>query len=74
MSETKKYSVFIRLVFGILSVLGIATLIFSFNNTGKIEIGIMSLVSAFALFIFLFVAIKGTNPLESNKNKQKEND
>ena len=45
MSETKKYSVFIRLICGILGVLGIATLIFNFNNTGKIEISIMSLAS-----------------------------
>ena len=74
MSETKKYSVFIRLICGILSVLGVATLIFNFNNMGKIEISIMSLASAFALFIFLFVAIKGSNPLESNKNQQKKND
>ena len=71
MSEAKKYAVFIRLICGILGVLGIATLIFNFNNTGKIEISFLSLASAFALFIFLFVAIQGTNPLESNKSNQK---
>lgn len=71
MSETKKYSIFIRLICGILGVLGIATLIFNFNNTGEIELSLLSLASAFALFIFLFVAIKGTNPLETNKSKQK---
>jgi hypothetical protein len=69
-SETKKYSVSIRLICGILGVLGIATLIFNFSNTGEIEISILSLASAFALFIFLFVAIKGTNPLESIRGKE----
>ena len=63
MSGNKKYSVFIRLICGVLGALGIATLIFNFNNTDKIEISVMSLASVFALFIFLFVAIKGTNPL-----------
>ena len=71
MNEAKKYSVFIRLICGILGILGIAMLIFNFNSTGKVEFSFLSLASAFALFIFLFVAIKGTNPLESNKSNQK---
>ena len=70
MSASKKYSVFIRLICGLLGALGIATLIFNFMRTGEIEISILSLASAFALFIFLFVAIKGTNPLESIKGKE----
>ena len=64
MSETKKYSVLIRLICGVLGALGIAALIFNFSNTGEIEISLLSLATAIALFIFLFVAIKGTNPLE----------
>ena len=68
MSEAKKHSVFIRLICGILGVLGIATLIFNFNNTGSIETSFLSFASGFALFIFLFVAIKGTNPLDSKKS------
>ena len=70
MGDRKKYSVFIRLICGILGVLGIATLIFNFNNKGEFEISLLSLASAFALFIFLFVAIKGTNPLETNKGNE----
>ncbi len=38
MSEKRKYSFLIRLRCGVLGALGIATLIFNFNNTEKIEI------------------------------------
>jgi hypothetical protein len=71
MSERRKYSFFIRLICGVLGFLGIATLIFNFSNTGKVEVSLMSLASMFALFIFLFVAIKGTNPLEPKKKSDK---
>lgn len=71
MSEKRKYSFLIRLICGGLGALGIATLIFNFSNTGKIEIGLMSLASMFALYVFLFVAIKGTNPLELRKKSNK---
>jgi len=42
-----------------------------FSNTGKIETGFMSLASMFALFIFLYLAIMGTNPLEQKKKSDK---
>ena len=69
MDEKKQYSFSIRLICGVLGVLGIATIIFNYYRTGEFELGFLSLASMFALFIFLFVAIKGTNPLESNKRK-----
>jgi hypothetical protein len=59
MSETKNYSVFIRLICGVLGVLGIAALIFNFQNTGKIEISLLSLASAFALFFFFVCSDQG---------------
>lgn len=71
MTKKRKYSASIRLICGVLSTFGIAALIFNYNNTGGIEISVFSLVSAFALFIFLHVAIRGTNPIEPNKNKNK---
>ncbi len=69
MSEKKQYSVFIRVICGFLGVLGLAAIAFNYSQAGEISIDFLSLVKAFALFIFLFLAIKGTNPLENMKNK-----
>lgn len=69
MGKKKQFSLTIRFICGVLGTLGIATIIFNFKRTGQFDISFLSMASMFALFIFLFVAIKGTNPLESDERK-----
>ena len=66
MDEKKQFSIFIRLICGVFGILGIATIIFNFNRTGEFEVGFLSLASMFALFIFLFVAMKCTPALRAS--------
>ena len=67
MSEKKKYSVFIRMVCGLLGSLGIVATIFQSLKADRFTFELKLIAVAFACFIFLYVAIKGTNPLEKSK-------
>ena len=64
MKTKKKYSPAIRTLCGILGLLGIAAMAFNAVQEGAFEPGLMLFASLFAGFIFLFVAIFGTSPLD----------
>ena len=67
MSEKKKYSIFIRIICGIIGSLGIAATIFNSLKAENFTFELKLLAIAFACFIFLYVGITGTNPLETVK-------
>jgi heme A synthase len=64
LSSTKKYSIFIRVVCGILGVLGGVAVIFNALNAEQFVFEFRLLAIAFGLFIFIYVAIVGSNPLD----------
>lgn len=67
MSEKKKYSIFIRIICGIIGSLGIAATIFNLLKAENFTFELKLLAIAFSCFIFLYVGIMGTNPLEAVK-------
>jgi len=72
MSEKKKYSMFVRMVCGLLGLLGIAATAFNTLTAEEITFEIKLLAIAFACFIFIYVAITGKNPLETTKKSSGE--
>ena len=71
MSSVKKYSIFIRIICGVLGVSTIAAMILNAINSEQFVFEFKVVAIAFAAFIFIFTAITGTNPLKSiNGDKQ----
>ncbi len=71
MSSVKKYSMFIRIICGVLGVSTIAATIFNALNSDQFVFEFRIVAIAFAAFIFIFAAITGTNPLARiNGDKQ----
>ena len=68
MGEKKKYSMFIRITCGLIGSLGIAATILNYLKAENFTFEFKLLAIAFACGIFLYVAITGTNPLETSKN------
>ncbi len=64
MDTGKKYSLAIRLVCGALGLLGFAAIGFNAVQTGSVEVGFMFFASMLAGFIFLYVALFGSSPLD----------
>ncbi|KGJ90217.1 hypothetical protein [Colwellia psychrerythraea] len=71
MSSVKKYSLFIRVICGVLGVSTIGVMIFNALNSEQFVFEFKVVAIAFAVCIFIFTAITGTNPLASiNGDKQ----
>ena len=64
LSGKRKYSRLIRSVCGVIGILGIAAIAFNAVQEGSVRVSFMLLASLFAGFIFLYVAIFGTSPLD----------
>ena len=64
MTMRKKYSPLIRTTTGLLGILGIAAIGFDAVKEGGIQPDLMLFVKFFAGFMFFYVAIFGTNPLD----------
>lgn len=73
MNEKKKYSMFIRIVCGLIGVLGIAATIFNAIKAENFSFEFKLIAMAFAFFIFIYVAVTGTNPLETTKKTNESN-
>ena len=64
MGETKKYSMYIRIVSGLLGVSGFASMVFNGLRAEIYEFGLIHLAVIFAGCIFLLVAATGKNPMD----------
>ena len=71
MSSVKKYSLFTRVICGVLGLSTVGAMIFNALNTEQFIFEFRLVAIAFAAFIFIFTAITGTNPLKRiNGDKQ----
>jgi len=70
MATNRKYSLPIRLTCGVIGLLGFAAIAFNAIQAGKIEFSLMLFASMFAGFIFLYVAIFGSNPLDNKEGSE----
>jgi hypothetical protein len=70
----EKYSLAIRLVCGILGLLGLGAVGFNVVQSGKLEISFILFASMFAGFIFLYVAFFGVNPLDTKGREEDRRD
>lgn len=61
---TRQHSIRIRIICGTLGVLGLAAIGFDAVQTGHIRPSFILFTKLFAIFIFLYVAMFSTNPLE----------
>ena len=73
MSVKKKYSMFIRIVCGLIGALGVAATIFNAIKAENFSFEFKLVAMAFAFFIFIYVAITGTSPLEITKKSDESN-
>ena len=73
MSDKKKYSMFIRIVCGLIGALGIAAAIYNAIKAESFSFEFKLIAMAFAFFIFIYVAITGTSPLEKAKKTDESN-
>jgi hypothetical protein len=73
-AATEKYSLAIRLVCGILGLLGFGAIGFNAVQAGKLEISFMLFASMFAGFVFLYVAFFGVNPLDKKGREEDRRD
>jgi hypothetical protein len=64
MSDVKKYSLPIRIICGFLGVSVFSALLYNFLTVEGVVFEFKQLASVFAGFIFIYVAIVGTNPLD----------
>jgi len=71
LSSVKKYSIFIRIICGVLGVSTIVAMIINAINSEQFVFEFKVVAIAFAAFIFIYTAITGTSPLASiNGDKQ----
>lgn len=64
MSSGKKYSIFIRIISGLLGLASVWAMIYNFLNTEEFVFEYRLISIAFVTCIFLFVAVVGTSPLK----------
>jgi hypothetical protein len=69
MSETKRYSKLIRIVCGILGLLGLGAIAFNYFHTGEFSFSFLLFAQLFAIFLFIYVAIWGVSPIEDRLKK-----
>lgn len=74
MGANKKYSLAIRLVCGVIGLLGFSAIGFNAVQAGQLEISFMLFASMFAGFVFLYVAFFGVNPLDQKGRKEDRRD
>jgi nicotinamide riboside transporter PnuC len=70
MSEQNRISPFIRIVSGVIGVLGFAAIAFNVSQNGGVNPSIVLLASFFAGFVFLYVALFGTYPWNRTKSDE----
>jgi hypothetical protein len=68
----KKFSPLIRTTTGVLGVLGIAAIGFDIVKDGGIQPDLMLFVKLLAGFVFFYVAIFGTNPLDFSSSSEND--
>lgn len=64
MGEKKRYSNWIRIVCGILALLGLVSIAFGYFLSGEFSFGFLMFAQLFAIFLFIYVAIWGVSPIE----------
>jgi len=69
MQESKPYSKLIRVICGILALGGLWSIGFKYFLTGEFSAGILLFGQLFATFVFAFVAIWGTSPIQDRLSK-----
>ena len=69
MSERKRYSRTVRVVCGVLGLLGLFAIAFHYLATGELSWGFLLFAQFFAIFLFLYVAIWGVSPIDDRLNK-----
>lgn len=67
MKPARKFSPLIRTVCGKLGLLGATAIGFNVVQDGRLQVDLIFIASLLAGFIFLYVAMFGTNPLDSRK-------
>lgn len=67
MSEQQKISPFVRVVSGIIGVLGFVAIAFNATQDGGLQLSFMLFASFFAGFIFLYVSFFGKYPWVNSK-------
>jgi len=72
MSEKKKFSMYIRIVCGLLGLLGIAATIYNSLKAENFTFESKLVAIVFACSIFILVAITGSNPFETAKEAEKD--
>jgi len=72
MSEQQRISPFVRVVSGVIGVLGFAAIAFNASQKGGLEFDVLLLAKFFAGFIFLFVAFFGKYPWVSSKTPESD--
>lgn len=72
MRDKKKYSILIRVICGLLGVLGIAATAFNALSAQEFVFEFKLVAIAFACFIFIYVGATGKNPLDSKKSTEIE--
>ena len=70
MSEQERISPFIRVVSGVIGILGFAAIAFNASQEGGLTPDIGFFASCFAGFIFLFVSFFGKYPWDKSKNDE----
>jgi hypothetical protein len=69
LSKNKKISPIVRVVSGVIGLLGFAAIAFNASQAGGLELNFMLFASFFAGFIFLYVSFFGKYPWDkSNAN------
>lgn len=67
MSKQERISPFIRVVSGVIGILGFAAIAFNASRDGDFTPNVMLIASFFAGFIFLYVAFFGKYPWDNAK-------
>lgn len=70
MSEQERISPFIRVVSGVIGILGFAAIAFNASQDGGLKPDLAMLASFFAGFIFLYVAFFGKYPWDRTRNDE----
>jgi hypothetical protein len=66
-SKQEKISPFIRVVSGVIGILGFAAIAFNAIQDGGLQLNIMLFASFFAGFVFLFVSFFGRYPWDTSR-------
>jgi len=62
----------VRVASGVIGVLGFAAIAFNAANGGGLQLGVLTLASFFAGFIFLFAAFFGKYPWDRSKTEERD--